>query len=291
MNIRKVGVLGAGLMGSGIGQVVAAAGFSVCIGDVDVSALSKGKSRIEINLKKMVQKGGKTTEETGAILNRMRWSTDFSDVVSEVDLVIEAVPENLELKSSIFTKLGEAISSTAIVASNTSSFSITLLASYLKNPQRAIGLHWFNPPTAMKLVEIIKGMETTQETVQTICDFAGVCDKETVVCNDSQGFIVTRSLVALRLECYRIYSEGIASKEDIDKALKLGLGHPMGQFELADFSGLDLEPPICEGLEKVFGERFKAPQILLNLVRAGHLGRKSGKGWYDYTTNRSEKNK
>ena len=284
MDIRRVGVLGAGIMGSGIGQVVASAGFPVCVGDVDSKVLERGKAKVAMSLKKMAEKGKITGEQADATLGRLAWTTRL-DEVAGADLVVEAVPENIDLKKRIFKQMEEAGAGATILASNTSSFSITRLASGLKRPGKFIGMHWFNPPTHMKLIEIIKGQGTAPETVEAVCDFARRCGKEHVVCNDSQGFIVTRALVALRLECYRIYSEGVASKEDIDKALKLGLGHPMGQFELADFSGLDLEPPICEGLEKSFGERFKAPQALLDLIGEGHFGRKTGKGWYDYKQN------
>jgi 3-hydroxybutyryl-CoA dehydrogenase len=143
-------------------------------------------------------------------------------------------------------------------------------------------MHWFNPPVIMKLVEIVRGIQTSDETVKTVVNLCKQMGKETIVCRDSQGFITTRLLVALRLECYRVFQEGIASKEDIDKACRLAFGHPMGQFELADFSGLDIEVDILKGMVEAFGERFRAPQNLLNLVSAGRLGRKSGSGWYSY---------
>ena len=168
------------------------------------------------------------------------------------------------------------------MASNTSQYSITELGAVLKDPSRSIGMHFFNPPVMMKLIEIVKGEQTGENTLKDVLDFSAKIGKETVVCKDSQGFITTRVLVALRLECYRIHDEGIASKEDIDKALKLAFGHPMGQFELADFSGLDIEPPSCESLTKIFGDRFRPTQGLLKRVRAGRCGRKTGKGWYDY---------
>jgi len=170
----------------------------------------------------------------------------------------------------------------AIIASNTSSISISLLGSAISNSDRFIGMHWFNPPVIMKLVEIVKGVQTSEETVNTAIDLCKRMGKETIVCRDSQGFVTTRLLVAFRLECYRVYEEGIASKEDIDKACRLAFGHPMGQFELADFSGLDIEVDIAKGLTEVFGDRFRPSQHLLNLVRAGRIGRKSGHGWYDY---------
>ncbi len=169
-----------------------------------------------------------------------------------------------------------------ILASNTSQYSITQIASATGNPSRVIGMHWFNPPVAMKLIEIIRALDTSDDVVESIRSFAGSVGKEIVVCMDSQGFISTRVLLAMRLECYRILEEGIATKEDIDKTLKLAFGHPMGQFELADFSGLDLEIPSCDALQKTFGDRFRPPQNLVHRVKAGRFGRKTGEGWYKY---------
>lgn len=200
-------------------------------------------------------------------------------------LVIEAVLEDLALKQSIFRELEGLTDPQAILATNTSNFSVTEIASVMKDPSRVLGMHWFNPPVMMRLIEIVKGFETRDEIVKIVKDFSEQVGKETIVCLDTQGFITTRVLLAQRLECYRILEEGIATKEDIDKALKLAFGHPMGQFELADFSGMNLEPPICEAMTKVYGERFRASQNLLNLIRAGRYGRKTGKGWYEYDKN------
>jgi 3-hydroxybutyryl-CoA dehydrogenase len=283
MQFKKMGVIGAGIMGSGIAQVMASSGFSVVIMDIQESFLKSGKEKIVASLNRSVEKGKITREETEKISSRLTWTLNLEEIIPDAEFIIEAAPENIDLKKDLFRKLDEKANQHTILASNTSSFSISALASVTKNPQRVIGMHWFNPPVAMKLIEVIQGIATAQETVQRTCELVKALGKETVVCKDSQGFIVTRALVALRLECYRILSEGLATKEDIDKALKLGLGHPMGQFELADFSGLDIEPPICEGLEKAFGERFKAPQNILNIVRAGWFGRKTAKGWYDYS--------
>jgi 3-hydroxybutyryl-CoA dehydrogenase len=283
MQIDRIAVLGSGTMGNGIAQVLSMSGFQVKVMDIKEEFLKNAEKKIAGSLKRMVEKGKIDRSEADGIQSRLSWTTKLSDAVEGASVIIEAVPEQMEIKKATFGELGKLTGSHAIIASNTSSFSISALASFTTNPERVIGMHWFNPPVMMKLVEIIKGVATAQETIRIIRDLAAACGKETVVCADSQGFIVTRALVALRLECYRIYSEGVAIKEDIDKALRLGLGHPMGQFELADMSGLDIEPPICEGLEKAFGERFKAPQNILNVVRAGWHGRKTGKGWYNYT--------
>jgi 3-hydroxybutyryl-CoA dehydrogenase len=225
-----------------------------------------------------------TATEKENILSRITFSVDLAETAKDADLVIEAIPENLELKKEMFTNLDRICKPEAILASNTSQYSITDIASVVSNPSRIIGMHWFNPPVMMQLIEIVRGLQTGEAIVERIKDFAARVGKEIVVCKDSQGFISTRVLVALRLECYRLLEEGVATKEDIDKTLRLALGHPMGQFELADFSGLDIEVPIAEALEKVFGNRFRPPQNLLQLVRAGRFGRKTGRGWYEYNT-------
>lgn len=282
MEIKKVAVIGSGIMGHGISQVVATAGVQVSLNDVSAEILEKARRQIETSLDRGIKKGKISEEEKKDILQRIFFEADFRAAVQDADLVIEAVPESLELKTSIFKKLDEFCRADAIFASNTSQYSITEIAASVKDPSRVIGMHWFNPPVAMKLIEIIRGLETSTAVLERIKEFAARVGKETVVCKDSQGFISTRVLVAMRLECYRLLEEGIASPEDIDKTLRLAFGHPMGQFELADFSGLDIEIPACEALTKVFGDRFRAPQSLVHRVKAGKLGRKSGEGWYKY---------
>lgn len=282
MGIKKVAVIGSGIMGHGISQVVATAGIEVSLNDISDQVLEKAKSQIESSLDRGIQRGKITEEDKKAIVARISYTTDLAHAAKDVDLVVEAAPENLELKQSLFKKLDGICKPDAILASNTSQYSITEIASVVANPARVIGMHWFNPPVAMKLIEIIRGLETSEEVVDRIKAFSASVGKETVVCKDSQGFISTRVLVAMRLECYRLVEEGIATPEDIDKTLRLAFGHPMGQFELADFSGLDIEIPACEALTKTFGDRFRAPQILVHRVKAGKLGRKSGEGWYKY---------
>lgn len=281
--IKKVAVIGAGTMGHGIAQIVSAAGMAVALCDIKEDFLKRAQSGIDVSLKKMEDKG-KISEQTRVeILSRIRFTTDIREAASDKDLIIEAVPELLELKKNIFRQLDECSDSKTILATNTSQYSITDIASAVSSPSRVIGVHFFNPPVMMKLVEIIRGLLTSEEVLEAVRGFVAVLGKETVVCRDSQGFISTRVLVALRLECYRLLEEGVASKEDIDKTLRLAFGHPMGQFELADFSGLDLEPPVCEALMKTFGDRFRPPQNILHLVKAGNFGRKTGQGWYDYS--------
>jgi len=282
MDIKKVAIIGAGIMGHGIAQVVATAGRKATVRDINDDILEKAEAGIVKSLDRLVKKAKLSSEEKEAILSRINFTTDLNEAVKGAQLVIEAVLEDLTLKQSIFRELESLTDPHAILATNTSNFSVTEIASVMKDPSRVLGMHWFNPPVMMRLIEIVKGFETNDETVKIVQDFSSSIGKETILCKDSQGFVTTRVLLAQRLECYRILEEGIATKEDIDKALKLAFGHPMGQFELADFSGVNLEPPICEAMTRVYGDRFRAPQNLLNLVRAGRYGRKTGKGWYNY---------
>jgi len=282
MKIQSIAVIGSGIMGHGIALVAATKGIPAQLNDISEEFLANAKAKIDKSLDGGIKRGKITADDKAAILGRITFETDIANAVKEVDLVVEAVPENIELKHSIFKKLDELTHPTAILASNTSQYSITEIASVVTDPSRVIGMHWFSPPVVMKLIEIVRGLNTSDEVVETIRSFAADVGKEIVVCKDSTGFISTRVLLALRLECYRLLEEGVATIEDIDKTLKLAFGHPMGQFELADFSGLDIEPPSCESLTKVFGDRFRAPQNILQRVKAGRLGRKTGKGWYDY---------
>jgi 3-hydroxybutyryl-CoA dehydrogenase len=281
MKIQKIAILGAGIMGSGIAQVASTSGFHVAVRDLNEERLRDGRSKVEASLQRMVKKRKIETSQADSILSGIQWTTKIEEL-SGAQLLVEAVPENVGLKQQMYQEMEKILPEDVIFASNTSSISISLLASSVSNPGRFIGMHWFNPPVMMKLVEIVKGVQTSEKTMETIVDLSEAMDKETIVCRDSQGFVTTRLLVAFRLECYRVFEEGIASKEDIDKACRLAFGHPMGQFELADFSGLDIEVDIVKGLIEAYGERFRPPQSLLNLVRARRLGRKSGHGWYDY---------
>lgn len=282
MSIQKVTVIGSGIMGHGIAQVVATAGIAVCLNDISDEVLAKAKTKISASLDGGIKRGKITADEKAAILGRISFVADLGQAAKAADLVIEAAPENLELKHLLFKKLDEVCQPTAILASNTSQYSITEIASVVGDSSRVIGMHWFNPPVAMKLIEIVRGLETSDQVLQQIEEFSAKVGKQTVVCKDSQGFISTRVLMAMRLECYRLVEEGVATPEDIDKTLRLAFGHPMGQFELADFSGIDIEIPACEALTKTFGDRFRATQNLTHRVKAGKLGRKSGEGWYKY---------
>lgn len=280
-NIKKVGVLGAGIMGHGITQVCAQAGCEVVLRDIDQKYLDRGLDNIKKSVGKFVEKGKMQKAEADAALGRIRTSTKLAEL-KDADFIIEAIPENLNLKKETFAELDKICRPDAIFASNTSQLSITAIATAAR-PAKFIGMHWFNPPQLMRLIEVIRGLLTSDETLQVTLDFSKRLGKETVVCKDSQGFITTRAINAFRLECIRIYEEGIASIEDIDKAIKLAFNHPMGPFELADFGGLDTILAINEAMTQVFGDRFRPPQTIRKMVAAGHYGRKSGRGFYDYT--------
>ena len=281
VEIKKIGILGAGIMGSGIAQVAAMSGFQVVVRDVNDDILGLGRLKVEGSLQRMAKKGKISEDELKQIHDNIKWTTDIGNL-SGVELLIEAVPELEELKKEMYRDTEKLLAKDAIIASNTSAISISLLQSGVSDPSRFIGMHWFNPPVIMKLIEVVKGAATSDETVERLLGVCRQMNKETIVCLDSQGFVVTRALLAFRSECYRIYEEGIAGKEDIDKALRLALGHPMGQFELADFSGLDIEVNAYRGMAEIYGDRFRPSQRLLNVVRAGRLGKKTKHGWYDY---------
>lgn len=281
-NVKTICVLGAGTMGSGIAQVAAQAGYDVVLRDISEDFLGRGMANIRGSLERLVKAGRLQEAQLEPILSRIRTTTDLAAAAGEAQVVIEAVPESLELKHGIYRELDRLCPPEVILASNTSGLSITAIASVAQHRDRVVGMHWFNPAPIMRLIEIIKGLETSDETVRAIQDLATRMGKEAVLVQDSQGFIVTRALTPFLLECYRMLEEGIASKEDIDKAIKLGLNHPMGPFELADFIGLDTELSVCEDMRRVYGERFLPPQSLRHLVNSGHLGRKTGRGFYKY---------
>ncbi|MBI5014967.1 MAG: 3-hydroxyacyl-CoA dehydrogenase family protein [Deltaproteobacteria bacterium] len=283
MEIKRIAVLGAGIMGNGIAQVSAAAGYEVFLRDVEDRFLQRARETMEKSLDRMAKKGKIAEEEVAKILGRVKGTTDFGEAVSEADLVIEAVPENLELKRSTFRDLAGACRPETILASNTSNFSITNLASVTGRAANVIGMHYFNPPAMMNLIEVVRGLDTSDETLQVVLDFAARCGKKTVVCKDSQGFITSRMINLWLVEAERILEEGVATREDIDAACRLAFNHPMGPFELADFSGLDTKLAVADAMCQMFGDRFRSPQTVRNLVSAGYLGRKSGKGWYDYS--------
>jgi 3-hydroxybutyryl-CoA dehydrogenase len=281
----NVVVLGAGIMGSGIGQLAAMAGHDVAVRDVDEAAAAKGVDATAKSLGKLVEKQRLTAEEAEAAKGRLRFVTSLDGVAEKADVVIEAVPEILELKQRILAEVVEMAPVTALIGTNTSQLSITSIGTSIgAAADRLVGVHFFNPPVLMRLVELVRGLETSDDTLDRAEEFALGLGKEVVVCQkDSPGFLTSRVSAILRLECFRMLEEGLATAEDIDKAIRLAFNHPMGPLELGDFNGLDTYLHALESLQKSHGERFRPTVGLRNLVYAGRLGRKTGQGVFDYT--------
>jgi 3-hydroxybutyryl-CoA dehydrogenase len=283
MEIRTVGVVGCGLMGSGIAQVSAEAGYRVIVREVSEELVGKGLAKIEGFLKKGVEKGKLTRERLSEVMGRLSGTTDLS-ALSECDIVIEAVVENVELKREVYRALDVACAARTLFASNTSSLSITEMAAFTKRPDRFLGLHFFNPVPLMKLVEVVRAPLTSPDSVEAGCAFAASLGKTPVRATDKSGFIVNRLLVPYLLDAVRALESGVGSIEDIDKGMQLGCGYPMGPFTLLDFVGLDTTCYIANIMFDEFREtRFAAPPLLRRMVQAGFLGRKSGRGFYDYS--------
>ncbi|HLT58551.1 MAG: 3-hydroxyacyl-CoA dehydrogenase family protein [Limnochordales bacterium] len=282
MDVQRIAVLGAGTMGHGIAQVAALAGYQVTMRDVSRGALDGGRAQIDWSLDNLVRKGRLEEAAAAAARERLSVTTDLGEAVAAADLVIEAVPEDLDLKLQVFAEVDRLAPAHAVLTSNTSQFSITRLAAATARPERVCGMHFFNPPVLMKLVEIARGARTSDETHRVVVEVSRRMGKETVTCKDSPGFITTRLIGLLWVEAMRILEEGVATAEDIDKACRLGLGHAMGPLETADWSGLDVAYAISQSLREHLGERFQTTATHRNLVYSGALGRKTGKGIYEY---------
>lgn len=276
----QVAVLGAGTMGHGIAQVSAMAGHDVQVRDIDEELVADGLTAIESNLEEGIERDKVTQNEADATLDRLSGTTSLESAVTDADIVIEAVPEEMGIKHDTVTDVESHVAPDTIIASNTSSLSLTEIASALDHPSRAVGLHFFNPVHIMKLVEIVTAEQSSDETVERARQFVEGIEKTPIEVMDSPGFASSRLGVALGVESMRMVEQGVASPEDIDTAMELGYNHPLGPIELGDVVGLDVRLDILEYLRKELGERFKPPQILKRKVRAGKLGKKSGEGFY-----------
>jgi 3-hydroxybutyryl-CoA dehydrogenase len=285
MEIKKITVLGAGLMGHGITQVAAQIGkYEVTMRDIEQRFVDNGMNMIRESLQRFVKKAQITEAQMNEILSRIHPSLDLKEAASNADLIIEAAPENIDLKKALFREVDSYALPHAIIASNTSSVSITELASATKRPDKVCGMHFFNPPQLMKLIEVIKGAKTSDETLQTVLDTAHRMEKETVlVKKDCPGFIVNRILIPALNEAAALYWEGVADRDDIDKAIKLGLNWPMGPLMLLDYIGSDTTLAIAEVLTKELDPKFHPTTGLKQMAKANLLGRKTGKGFYDWT--------
>jgi len=285
LEVKKVTVIGAGLMGHGIAQVSAqVAKFEVSMVDVKQEFIDKGMAMIKDSLQRFLKKSVITEDQVKETLERIHPTTNLKEAVADADLVIEAIPENLKLKKDLFSEINQASKPDAIFASNTSSISITELASSTNRPEKFCGMHFFNPPQLMKLVEIVRGAKTSDETVNTVVEVSKKMGKEPIVVKkDCPGFVVNRLHVLSLNEALYLLWEGIADRDDIDKASELGLNWPMGPLRLLDYLGLDTFLAILEVLEKELGPKFRPCPLLRQMVRAGLLGRKTGKGFYDWT--------
>jgi 3-hydroxybutyryl-CoA dehydrogenase len=284
MEMKVIGVLGAGSMGNGIAQVASQAGYQVIMRDIEDRFVQSGLKAIEKFLTKSVEKGKMTEDQKKGVLSRIKGTTKMEDL-KDADFVIEAVFEDLELKKNVFKQLDELTRSQVILTTNTSSMSVTEIAMATKRPEKVAGMHFFNPAPLMRLVEVIRGYHTNDETVHIVMEMAKKMGKEPVeVKKDTPGFIVNRLMIPHVIEAIKMAEEGVASIEDIDKAVKLGLNYPMGPFELMDLTGVDIAHHVAEYLYKELNKESKwsVPTLMKSIIRAGRLGRKTGAGWYKY---------
>jgi 3-hydroxybutyryl-CoA dehydrogenase len=287
VTIRRIAVIGAGTMGHGIAYVAAASGYEVRLADADATILATGIRRIHEAFGKAIERGKATPESREAALGRLTSVGTASEAARDVDLVIEAVPERLELKQAIFRDLERSVSPDAILASNTSSLSITRIADGLAHPARVVGLHFFNPVPVMKLLEIVRGERTSDSILERARTFATSLGKTPIVVRDTPGFATSRLGVVLGLEAIRMLEQGVATAEDIDRAMELGYNHPMGPLRLTDVVGLDVRLAIAEHLHATLGdETYEPPPLLRRMVSEGKLGKKSGRGFYSWEKDR-----
>lgn len=283
MSVKKITVIGAGIMGNGIAHVAAQAGFDTILNDISKEILNKASVSITKNLDKGIELGKLTAKDKETTLSKLTFNDDLESSIQDADFIIEAVPEKIDLKIKIFSTLDKTCKPETILATNTSSLSITEIAAVTNRPQRCIGMHFFNPVHKMKLVEIIKTLETDETTVRITQEVSLKMGKEIVTIKESPGFITSRINAMIGNEAFYMLQEGIASAKDIDTALKLGLNHPMGPFEMVDLVGLDTRLSILEYLHKSLGEKYRPCPLMIQYVKAGRLGRKAGKGVYDYS--------
>jgi 3-hydroxybutyryl-CoA dehydrogenase len=280
--VQTIAVIGAGTMGRGIAHAAALGGYRTILEDILPNALRRAETEIRANLDKAVELGKVTAGDANAAFERLEYAGSVDEAARQADLVIEAVPEELESKIEIFTLLDKICRPTTILASNTSSLSLTEIAGVTYRAKKIVGMHFFNPVHKMKLLEIVRALETDEETLATAVEVGRHMGKEVVVIRESPGFVTSRINAMIGNEAFYMLQEGIASAEDIDKALKLGLNHPMGPFELVDLVGLDTRLHILEYLHKTLGEKFRPAPLLVQYVKAGRLGRKAGRGVFEY---------
>ena len=282
-DVKRLTVIGAGTMGHGIAQVAASSGIDVSLHDVSPDAIERGLAKVHASLTRGIEKGRVSPAQKIAVLQRLHGEPDLERAVGQADVVVEAVPESLELKEQIFRAADAAAPADALLASNTSSLSVTRIAEAVTRPERVVGLHFFNPVPAMPLVEVVRGARTSDRSVARAVACATALGKEAIVVRDSPGFASSRLGLVLGLEAMRMLEQGVASAEDIDKAMTLGYRHPMGPLRLTDLVGLDVRLAIAEHLHRELGsESFRPPEILRRLVAAGRLGKKAGRGFYDW---------